>query len=120
VCVVSIETGNAHQDGSAYRGWLLGHFVTPAGSLRNTGDVEVKFRALRRGESRARSIEGDVRTTLCLLISGRLRIQFEGGDEVVLSREGDYAIWQGEGHTWQVEEDGLEVVIRWPSTPGYS
>jgi hypothetical protein len=117
---MSVETGNAHQDGSLYRGWLLGHFVAPDSSLRNTEDVEVKFRALRRGESRASIVEGDVRTTLCLLIAGKIRIKFEGGDEVVLSHEGDYVLWQGEGHTWQVEEDGLEIVVRWPSTPGYA
>lgn len=115
-----VQTGNAHEDGSDYRGWLLGHFVAPATSLRHSQDVEVKFRAIRRGDGRGQSVDGDVRTTLCLLISGKQRIRFESGDEVVLSREGDYAIWQGQGHTWQTERDGLEVVIRWPSTPGYS
>ena len=76
----------------------------------------MKFRAIERGDNRGRSIHGDVRTTLCLLISGKQRIHFENGDVVVLSREGDYALWQGLGHTWQTEQDGLEVVIRWPST----
>jgi len=115
-----IETGNAHRDSPARRGWLLGHFIEPATSLRRSDALEVKWHAFSAGDGRNDAIAGDARTAVCLLISGRLRIQFEGGDEVVLADEGDYAIWQGVGHTWRGEEDGLSVVIRWPSLPGYS
>jgi hypothetical protein len=45
-----VQTGNAYQDGSDYRGWLLGHFVAPATSLRHSQEVEVKFHAIRRGD----------------------------------------------------------------------
>jgi hypothetical protein len=117
---MAIETGNAHRDSAASRDWLLGHFIQPGSSLRRSEAIEVKWHAFSIGDERSLAINGDARTAVCVLIRGRLRIQFEGGDEVLLSDEGDYAIWQGVGHTWQVEEDGLSVVIRWPSLSDFS
>ena len=41
--------------------------------------------------------------------------------EVLLTREGDYVLWEpGEPHYWVAEEDTLIFTVRWPSLPGDS
>lgn len=64
-------TGNAAEDGSLNRGWLLGHFMDPSDGVRSTRDVEVKWGVHPAGEQRAAWTAEDQRTTLVRLVSGR-------------------------------------------------
>lgn len=116
----SVLVGNAWADAPQHRGWLLGHFVEPPGSLRRTADVEVKWDAHAKGEHRSEPVDADDRTAVCVLLRGRLRVAFPGRDDVVLAEEGDYVVWHRIGHTWSVEEECVAVVVRWPSVPGYA
>jgi hypothetical protein len=111
-----IQTGNARVDVAPYRGWLVGHFVDERdGALRRSEEVEIAWRVHSAGEARAEWVRREKRTTIVVLVSGRLRIQFaeeEGGreEQVVLAHEGDYVMWGcGVDHRWYVEEDCVFV-----------
>jgi hypothetical protein len=115
------ETGNAREDGEPYRGWLVGHFVNHHASLRRTEACEVKWGLHPAGEARNQWVTEERATTLVILISGRFHIQLSDDptDEVVLSRQGDYATWgPGVDHHWEAEEDSVVLTVRWPSLPG--
>ncbi len=59
-------------------------------------------------------------TTLFILVKGRFRLQFPDL-EILLSREGDYALWlPGVPHYWSALEDSTIVTVRWPSLSGDS
>lgn len=110
---MSWRAGNASQDGSSNRGWFIGSFI--GDELRGTDDVELKWGDHARGERRASWAEGDARTSVTVLVSGRFRIELTD-DSVVLERPGDYLIWgPGAGHTWEAEEDSVVLTVRWPS-----
>lgn len=112
-----IVSGNAFTDGTAYRGWFVGHFVRGRG-LRRTAEVEIKVTTHQKGEAQARPVINRTASTLVVLIHGRLRIRFPSR-EILLRREGDYALWSaGEAHTWRVEADSRVISIRWPSRAG--
>ena len=112
-----IASGNAHPDGAAHRGWFVGHFVDARGDPRSTGAVEVKWGVHRGGERRRLLATSGVATTLSVLVGGRFRISFPDR-EVVLSQQGDYALWTaGVPHTWSAEEDSVVLTVRWPSRP---
>jgi hypothetical protein len=107
--------GNATDDSDAHRGWLLGHFIEPTGSVRATPAVEVKWGTHPAGQQRDGWCTGEERTTMLLLISGRFRLELSVGS-VVLERQGDYVVWgPGIDHSWQAEEDSVVVTVRWPS-----
>lgn len=114
----SIVTGNANQEAVRYRGWLIGHFITPAADPRATTAVEVKWGVHKAGEMKytwAKSVEA---TTLSMLIRGRFRLSFPNHD-FVLSQEGDYLVWSPDVfHKWQAEQDSVILTVRWPSWPG--
>jgi hypothetical protein len=115
----NVYVGNADVDGAGDRGWLLGHFKPP-GDVRHSTDVEIKWGVHPRGDSRARWVEGEKRTALLLLVSGRFRVELPDRD-VVLSRRGDYVVWgQGVDHSWYAEEESIVLTVRWPSIPGYA
>lgn len=114
----TIHVGNAETDTSGSRGWLLGHF-RPGGDARHSDDVEVKWAVHPQGERRAEWVEGEKRSALVLLVSGRFRIELPGR-EVVLAKQGDYVVFHGLSHSWHAEEASVVVVIRWPSVPGYA
>jgi hypothetical protein len=108
--------GNADDDGPAHRGWLLGHFLDPAG-IRHTDTVEVKWGIHPAGQQRDGWTTGEDRTTLLLLISGRFRIDLTVGSKT-LAKQGDYAVWgPGIDHSWHAENDSTVVTVRWPSAP---
>jgi quercetin dioxygenase-like cupin family protein len=114
-----VLTGNA-ADEAADRGWFVGHFVDGADDPRATAAVEVKWAVYRGGESRRRWSANREGTTLAVLVRGRFQLRFPGGD-VVLAREGDYALWQpGIPHDWQAEGPTVVLTVRWPSLPGDS
>ena len=112
--------GNSQEEGANRRGWFIGHFITPADDPRSTSDLEVKWGVHKAGEGRSEWATNAQATTLSILISGRFRIQFPE-QEVVLSRQGDYALWcPGVPHTWVAEEDSTILTVRWPSLSGDS
>jgi hypothetical protein len=113
-----IYTGLAFSDGPLHRGWLIGHFM-PAGDLRNSGAVEVKWGVHPRGEQRARWVEEEIRTALIVLVSGKFRLDFPD-QSVLLAEQGAYVLFEGVGHSWYAEEESVILGVRWPSVPGYS
>lgn len=116
----SVVTGNATAESLGYRGWFLGHFVTPQSDPRFSESVEVKWTHHPAGDRRARWSYNQTATSLSILIRGRFRIQFRDGD-VVLSQEGDYALWQpGVAHCWIAEADSIILTVRFPSIAGDS
>ena len=115
-----VITGNAADDGAAYRGWLVGHFAGEPGSPARSEAVEVKWGVHPAGERRATAAVNATATTLSILVRGRFRLRFPERD-IVLAQEGDYALWPpGIAHEWLAEEASVVVTVRWPSVPGDS
>jgi hypothetical protein len=108
--------GNAGIDGAEHEGGLVGAFMD-AEDVRMTSAVEVKWTAPAAGERREAWFEAERRTTLLLLVSGRVQIELPVGN-AVLSEPGDYAIWgPGLGHAWRAEHDSIVMRITWPADP---
>jgi hypothetical protein len=108
--------GNANDDATDHRGWLVGHFMSD-GDLRQTKDVEIKWGIHPAGDNREAWQGEEYRTTVLVLISGRFRIRLSEGEQV-LERQGDYVMWgPGIGHSWHAEHDSVVVTVRWPSAP---
>jgi hypothetical protein len=84
--------GNAVKDTQATRGWAIGNFINPANDVRSTEEVEVKWGVHPTGDKRPDWTTGDQRTTLLLLVNGEFRIDLTEGN-IVLSEQGDYALW---------------------------
>src|ERR1700722_1211994 len=98
--------GNAGQDATLEKGWLLGHFKD-VGDPRHSEDVEIKWGVHPRGHQRADWVRGEQRTALALLISGRFRIEFPDRS-VVLEKQGDYVVWGRDvDHSWFAEEESV-------------
>jgi hypothetical protein len=109
--------GNAAVDGSATRGWILGHFIDPAVGVRSTRDVEVKWGIHPPGEKRAEWAPSDQRTTMVILVDGMFRVEL-AGHSATLARQGDYLAWApGTGHAWEALAPSVVITIRWPSAP---
>ena len=112
--------GNAGAEGASRGGWFAGHFMTPLDDARSTSTLEVKWGVHSAGDCRTQWAVNAVATTLSILVKGRFRLQFPS-QEILLSREGDYALWlPGVPHYWFAEEDSVIVTVRWPSLPGDS
>ena len=112
-------TGDAGE-ATGRRGWFVGHFVPGPNDPRSTEAVEVKWSVHERGSARHAWAVNRAATTLCLLVRGRFRVRLPDR-EVVLAREGDYALWApGVPHHTEAEEDSVVVTARWPSLPGDS
>ena len=115
-----VTSGNAADDGSGRDGWLLGHFLAGEDMARATADVEVKLAVYAGGERRIAWGVNDRAHTLAILVRGIFRLRFPER-EVLLSREGDYVLWEpGVPHLWQAEGPTIVVTVRWPSLPGDS
>ncbi|NUP03246.1 MAG: signal peptidase I [Nonomuraea sp.] len=113
-----VYVGNANIDAAGDRGWLLGHFK-PLGDPRHSEEVEIKWGVHPAGDERARWVEGEERTALLILISGRFRVELPGRS-VLLAERGDYVVWgKGVDHSWVAEEESVVLTVRWPSVPGY-
>ena len=111
-------TGNAADESDQYRGWLVGHFIDPAnGGVRKTDALEVKWGIHPAGQKRPEWTEGEDRSTLVIMVSGRFRVDLSS-DSVTLARQGDYVTWgPGIDHSWQAESDSVVITVRWPSAP---
>ena len=111
--------GNANVDGASRWGWFVGHFVNLP-NPRSTPDVEVKWTNHKAGDQRKEWAVNEEATTLSILIRGQFRLQLPD-EEILLSAEGDYAIWDpGVSHCWTAELDSTILTVRWPSKPGDS
>ena len=119
-CLMSekVYTGNAAADAPGNRGWLLGHFM-PAGDVRHSAEVEIKWGVHSRGDQRAQWVTQEQRTAMILLVSGRFRVELPGRS-VLLAEQGDYVLFGGVDHSWRAEEDSVVLGVRWPSIPGYA
>lgn len=107
--------GSAPVEQVAHRGWVVGHFIEPD-DIRHSTDVEIKWGIHRAGERRAAWQQTEHRTAVTILLSGRFRVDFDGGG-CTLEHPGDYAMWgPGVGHSWRAEEHSTVITIRWPST----
>lgn len=109
-------SGNANDDASQHRGWLIGNFVDPShGIARISDDVEVKWGIHPAGDTRPEWTADDQRTTTLILVSGRFRLELSNGP-VTLEKQGDYVVWgPGIDHSWQAEQDSIVITVRWPS-----
>jgi hypothetical protein len=106
-------TGNAGDDSTQYRGWLLGNFI-PDGP-RHADAVEIKWGIHSADQTRDGWSTAETRTTLVLLVSGRFEVELSTG-KVALERQGDYVVWgRGIDHTWRAIENSVVVTVRWPS-----
>ena len=114
----NIYVGNAGVNAPADRGWLVGHFK-PSGDPHHSADVEIKWGTHAPGERRAQWVEGEQRSMVMMLISGRFRIELPGRD-VLLTKQGDYVLLHGVNHSWEAEEETILLTVRWPSVPGYA
>jgi quercetin dioxygenase-like cupin family protein len=112
------HSGNATDESTDYRGWLVGHFIEPThGAVRQTTNLEVKWGIHPAGQQRAEWTEGEERSTLVILVSGKFRIDLSVGS-VTLAHQGDYLTWgPGIEHSWQAEDDSVVITVRWPSIP---
>jgi hypothetical protein len=115
-----VKSGNAGRDGAGHRQWFIGPFLDEAAGPRRSGHVEVKWAAHPKGQVREAWAAGAGMTTVSILVRGRFRIDFrepDGGpasSSVLLSEEGDYALWtRAVEHTWRAEEDSVVVTVRW-------
>lgn len=114
-----VYTGNAGNDGTLDRGWLLGHFKDVS-DPRHSEAVEIKWGVHPRGDRRLQWVLGEERTALLVLISGRFRVELPSRS-ILLGEQGDYVVWgRGVDHSWFAEEDSVVLTVRWPSVPGYS
>ena len=112
------HSGNAADESSDYRGWLVGHFIAPEnGAVRQTSNLEIKWGIHPAGEQRKEWTEGEERSTLVILVSGTFRVDLSVGS-ITLNRQGDYLTWgPGIEHSWQAEADSVVITVRWPSIP---
>jgi hypothetical protein len=115
VSMLARSKGNAATDSQAFRGWLLGHFIPKDLGCRATDDVEVKWGVHAPGEGQDEWSVNRTATTISILLRGKDRIIFPEG-EIVLEREGDYAIWgPGVPHRWRAVDHCVVMTVRWPS-----
>jgi hypothetical protein len=111
-----VAVGNAVDEGGCHRGWFLGSFMPTVGpgALLHAAGVEVKWGVHPAGDARTEWGRADC-TSLTVCVRGRFRVIFPDS-EVVLSREGDFAVWApGVVHKWVAEADTVMVTVRWPS-----
>ena len=108
--------GNAADDGAQSAGWFIGHFLDPAvAGLRATSAFEIKWSTHEKGDQRQCWAVDDTRTTVVMLIDGRLTLHLRDSDHL-LAVTGDYIIWGPRtDHSWSVEERSLVITVRLPS-----
>ena len=73
-----VSWGNAVDEGSrdGRRGWFIGHFIDPAAGPAATDAVEVKWGTHEAGETKATEGVNQTATTLSILVSGRVGLEF--------------------------------------------
>jgi hypothetical protein len=111
--------GNAAIDGysDGSLGWFIGCFIPEPFGLRHSAAIEVKWGVHNAGDTKRTSEHKTVGTTLTLLVSGSLVLEFpEINVSRTLDKPGDYAIFTPEiKHNWKSLTDSTVVTVRWPS-----
>jgi hypothetical protein len=109
-----VVCGNASFENEQHRGWFVGEFM-PDVDLRHDKQVEIKWGQHDAGKTRNEWTLDEHRKTMCVLIAGKFRLQFEDDSERVLSERGDYAVWgPAVSHTWEALENGTTIMtVRW-------
>jgi len=112
------RTGNAGEDTSLYRGWLVGHFID-TDDLRYSRNVEVKWGVHAAGDERTEWSPGVHERTILILVTGRWRLDLAANgrrserNAITLNAPGDYAVWdKGVDHRWRAEQDSVVITIR--------
>jgi hypothetical protein len=109
--------GNAADESTDRRGWLIGHFIEDQDDIRATKDVEIKWGIHPAGDERSAWSTDEYRTTVLILVEGRFRLNLPD-ESIVLGTQGDYVMWgAGLDHSWRAEADSIVITMRWPSTP---
>lgn len=109
-----ISSGNAAQSGASTREWFTGPFIPPHTGLRSA-PVMLKWSSRRKGWRRGWSEPSDG-TSMTLLVSGSMRMEFAGSGEgkIVLTRPGDYVMWcPGTRHDCEAMSDCTVLTVRW-------
>jgi hypothetical protein len=111
------HSGNAAEDGSGTRGWILGHFIDSSKGVRSSKDVEVKWGIHPVGDKRHAWTADDQRSTLTLLVEGKFRIDLTESS-IIMEKQGDYVVWgPGVDHSWEALSPSVVITVRWPSSP---
>ncbi len=107
-----IYSGNATVDGGQRRGWIVGPFM-PDGLVQHQNNIEIKYGNHSSGDARIDWVEGESRTTMCMLISGSFELNFKDRT-LALSKPGDYTMWgPGIDHKWRALEESVVLTVRW-------
>lgn len=110
------HSGNAEEDGTERRGWIIGQFIDPSEGIRSGKDVEVKWGIHPPGDKRTEWTADDQRTTLVMLVYGNFKVSLTE-TSITLEKQGDYAIWgPGIDHSWEAITDSIVITVRWPSS----
>jgi hypothetical protein len=111
-------SGNAVSASQETRGWFLGHFVRGDENPLRTEDVELKWYAHAKGETRSEWAPANSVKTLNVLVRGHFVLLFPDR-EVALEKEGDFVLFgPGMPHSYRSVEESLVLTVRWPSVSG--
>jgi hypothetical protein len=107
--------GNAALTGRDHTGWFVGPFISEKAGIRHTDAVEVKWGLHTAGETRTDLNDRGGTHSLAILITGKFVIEFPGlGEEVMLSRTGDYVLYGPEvAHSWRAVRASTVLTVRW-------
>ena len=127
-----LTVGNAAEDSTEFRHWLVGDIESWKSSrsnpvdlqhigLRNTKDLEIKWGVHPAGEVRPGGWTGSSgKCGISILLRGRFVISFraaqdhESAGEVCLSELGDYVLWnEALEHNWHSVDESLVLTVRW-------
>lgn len=98
------------------RGWVLGSFMEKYPEFLSDG-VEVKWARHKKGEEMKGFRSEKSSKTLTILIEGKFKVIFDGGEEVsMLAKQGDFELYDASTveHVGIALEDSLLLVIRFP------
>lgn len=116
---MEIESGNLDQLAISQpekKGWFVGSFIEQE-SLRNSDKCEVKWAKHQKGLKKiaGQNLKDNCRSVV-ILISGRWLTRFtDNNQEIILSKPGDYLVYQDGCHENEALEDSCVIVIRWPT-----
>jgi hypothetical protein len=107
--------GNAIDDGRDSGQWFIGQtpFLHIPPGIRTSEIIHIKWAVHKKGDARTVPTADADNTTVTILVSGKYSVT-AGDKEMILTKPGDYAIWQaGLLHTWNMLEDSTVVTVRW-------
>jgi hypothetical protein len=108
------------QLGDNERGWVIGYFTDPQHPFHEH-DFEVQWAELAEGDIKSGGAGyNKTAKTLCILISGHLKLNFPVSNETVaLSEPGAYVYFPpGVSHSWEAIKPTVTMTLRWPSVRG--